>query len=78
MSEFVTITINGQRFHMTKEEAQFLSTHLNTAVVNPGAALCFNRRPQRAQEQLITVERGPQSVAAYGAAAGSDKELTDC
>jgi len=44
MSEFVSVTIAGQRFSLTKEEASFMAEHLKTAVVNPNASLNFVRR----------------------------------
>ena len=75
--EFVQITFNGKRFSLTKEEARFVAEHLRTALTTPGTSLSFNRQPQAANEQLITLERG-QGMAEMDAAYTPAEFLTDC
>lgn len=91
MSEFVSVTIAGQRFSLTKEEASFLADHLKTAVVNPNASLNFVRRGNGSGEGVFSIERSAQMVRAYSVAeasagglpgvsspAADDANLTDC
>lgn len=91
MSEFVSVTIAGQRFSLTKEEAGFLAEHLKTAVVNPNASLSFVRRGNGSGEGVFSIERSAQMVRAHSAAevsaggmpgapssAADDAQLTDC
>lgn len=88
MSEFVSVTIAGQRFSLTKEEASFMAEHLKTAVVNPNASLNFVRRGNGSGEGLFSIERSAQMVRAYSAAeataggapslAAGYAQLTDC
>jgi len=44
MSEKIKLTIEGTKFHLTREEAAFINQHLRTALAQPDLALSFSQR----------------------------------
>lgn len=65
MKDDIHLKISGQRFTLTREEAEFIAQHLRTAVSQPDLALHFTHLlPGRPGEIVVT--RGAAST------------LTDC
>lgn len=65
MKDDIHLKISGQRFTLTREEAEFIAQHLRTAVSQPNLALDFTHlQPGRRSEIVVT--RGTASI------------LTDC
>lgn len=44
MKDTIHLTIAGQKFHLTREEAAFINQHLRTALAQPDLALSFSQR----------------------------------
>lgn len=44
MSEKIKLTIEGTKFHLTREEAAFINQHLRTVLAQPDLALSFSQR----------------------------------
>ncbi len=57
MPGFVKIAIAGRHFTLTREEARFLSEHLRTALVRPGACLSFRHEGEPQHGGALQVER---------------------
>jgi len=66
MSEKIQLTIEGRKFHLTREEATFIEQHLRTALAQPNLALDFSQRRSAGAGAIslsrrVAYARGPET-----------------